>query len=98
MKFLPWYPTAAAGPTCHVFCPSSELVAVGKMNDGPAASSQLPTKLRLGDSAKASTVSPNAVTRFSCPAWLRNGVEENVCMTGRVIRFQSSFTLTDISG
>jgi hypothetical protein len=51
-----------------------------------------------GDSASASAVSPNAVVRLSCPVWSRNGVVLNICITGRVIRFQSSVSFTDIRG
>src|ERR1700757_829142 len=98
MKFLPLYPTAAAGPTCHLFSPISELVAVGKINVGPAASSQLPTNLGPGDSANASTVSPNPVTRLACVVWSWNGVLLKICSTGRVIRLQSSLSFTDSSG
>jgi hypothetical protein len=66
------------------------------MNDGPAASSQLPTNLWPGGSANASTVSPKAVTRLSCPVWSRYGVLLKICITGRVIRVQLSASFTGI--
>src|SRR5690348_16335533 len=97
MKFLPLYPNAAAGPTCHLFSPISEFVAVGKINVGPAASSQLPTNLGLGDSASASTVSPNPLSRLVC-VWSGNSVLLKISSTGRVIRLQSSLSLTDSKG
>src|SRR5271166_2182259 len=71
----PRYPITPAGPKCHLFCPSRELVADGKMKLGPAPRSQGPASLGLGESNIARIVSPKPVTRCRLPLWLRYGVE-----------------------
>ena len=56
-----------AGPTCHLFCPRRELVAVGKVNVGPAPINQLPARLAEGDSIETTITSPKPVTRWIFP-------------------------------
>src|ERR1700722_5262314 len=63
----PRYPHAPPGPNCHLFCPSRELVAVGKIKVGPSPSSQGPASLGLGESNAARMVSPKRGTRWRFP-------------------------------
>src|SRR5215472_9236854 len=73
--FSPRNPNTPAGPRCHLFCPSRELLAVGKMKLGPMPSSQGPASFGLGDNMVARIVSPNPVTRWRWPVSFRYGVE-----------------------
>src|SRR5215469_10925020 len=94
----PRYPITPAGPSCHLFCPSRELLAVGKMKLGPIAKSHGPASFGLGEIIVASIVSPNPVTRWRLPLLLTYGEEFNTCNTGRVIRFQLSVSARGKTG
>src|SRR5208283_2648106 len=94
----PRYPNTPAGPSCHLFCPSLELLAVGKMKLGPSPSSHGPASFGLGESSVANIVSPKPVTRWRLPLSLTYGVEFITWNTGRVIRFQSSVNASGSTG
>ena len=83
----------AAGPMLHWLVPSRESVAVGRVNVGPAPQMSLPGFAGDRKNVGLRSPSPKALSSpGNSDGWLMMG------MMVRVMRFQSSVSLSGITG